>query len=523
MIRRMTSSGVRVTELLTAMSLATDLGLGQPPEHMLRAARISMRLGERLGLDTQQLATLYDVSLLTYVGCPVFGNEAATIFGDDIEFRSRAVQVDLGGLGGRMFMLRQAGAGMSTLHRARQIVGLMATNGRSVIQQMADHCAAAGVLAERLGLTEDVCVGVQQSYARWDGKGVPSELFGEGLSLSTRISHIAETCEVLSRTIGVEQALDVVRSRSGTHFDPQLVDALRLDPEAVFSGLTDNTLEELLDAEPIERPTLTERELDHALEALGDFCDLRCAFFAGHARGTANLVAGACNALQMPAAEATLARRAALVHDVGRFGVPGSVLNKPAPLNDRERERMRMHVYYVERIFDRPEPLRRVGLLAAAHHERMDGTGYYRGINGQSLTMSAKILSAADAYHAMTQPRPYRPAITNDDAARILRTDATAGRLDHVAVDAVLAAAGQVTSRSRAGGPSGLTSRETDVLRLVAQGLPNKAVAHRLGISPKTAGNHIEHIYTKLGVTSRASATMQAMRLGLVDANPARP
>ncbi|MEO6125351.1 MAG: HD domain-containing phosphohydrolase [Ilumatobacteraceae bacterium] len=519
----MASSGVHVTELLTAMSLATDLGLGQPPEHMLRAARISLRLGERLGLDTIQLATLYDVSILTYVGCPVFGNEAATIFGDDIEFRSHAAEVDIGGFAGMKFMLRRAGSGTTAFNRARQIAGLMATSGRSVIEQMANHCAAAGVLAEQLGLSDQVRIGVQQSYARWDGKGVPRDLAGEALSLSARISHIAETCEVLGRTMGVDEALDVVRSRSGTHFDPHLVDALRLDPDAIFSRIDENTIDEILDAEPIERPALTEDELDVALQAIGDFCDLRCAFFAGHARGTADLVAAASQLLQMPASEATLCRRAALVHDVGRFGVPGSVWDKPGPLTDRERERMRMHVYYVERIFDRPEPLRRVGLLAATHHERMDGTGYHRGVGGPMISMSAKILAAADAYHAMTQPRPYRPAMLAEDAARELREDAAQGRLDHVATDAVLAAAGLPTSRSRAGGPSGLTSREGDVLGLVAQGLANKAVARQLGISPKTVGNHIEHIYTKLGVSSRAAAAMHAMRLGLVDANPGDP
>ncbi len=523
MFRRMSGSGVRLTEVMVALSLATDLGFGQPPEHMLRAARISMRLAGRLGLDGDDLATLYDVSLLTYVGCPVYGNEAATLFGDDIEFRANAFEVDMAGLPAMAFMLRRAGAGTSVLNRARQASSIIASGGRVVAELMANHCTAAGELADRLGLGAGVRAGVEQSYARWDGKGVPTDLAGDQLALSTRISHIAQACEVFLRTAGIEGAVAMVRSRSGTHFDPEIAAAVEPDPDALFEGLGDDTLEAILDAEPAERPPLTEPELDAVLEAVGDFCDMRCAYFAGHSRGTAELVTAAAALLQVPPSETALVRRAALVHDVGRFGVPGSVWDKAGPLGTRDRERMRMHAYYVERIFDRPEPLRRIGLLAATHHERMDGSGYHRGVGGTMLSTPARALAAADAYHAMTQPRPHRGPMTAADAARELRREAREGRLDPAATDAVLAAAGHAGGRSRAGGPAGLTVREVDVLGLLAQGLPNKGIARQLGISPKTVGNHIERVYTKLGVSNRAAAAMRAMQHGLVGAAPAGP
>ncbi len=517
----MSDSGVRLNELVVALSLATDLGFGQPAEHMLRSARISMRLGGRLGLDADELATLYDVSILTYVGCPVYGNEAATVFGDDIDFRAGAVEIDLVGFPAMVFMLRRAGSGTAAFNRARQAVAIMATRGRAVVEQMANHCSAAGELAERLGLSAGVRAGIEQSYARWDGQGVPSNLAGDALDLSARISHIAEACEVFQRTVGVEQAVEMVRSRSGTHFDPEIAAAVASDPEGLFEGLDHGTVDVILDAEPMARPPLSDDALDLALEAIGDFCDLRCPYFAGHSRGTAELVAAAAAQLHMAPAEATLARRAALVHDVGRFGVPGSVWDKPGPLTSSDSERMRMHVYYVERIFNRPEPLRRIGLMAATHHERMDGSGYHRGVGGAMLSTSARVLAAADAYHAMTQPRPHRGAMSDGDAASQLRREAAEGRLDHTATDAVLAAAGHGASRSRAGGPAGLTVRESDVLGLLAQGLANKGIARQLGISPKTVGNHIEHIYTKLGVSNRAAAAMRAMQHGLVRLTPA--
>ncbi|HTC68776.1 MAG TPA: HD domain-containing phosphohydrolase, partial [Acidothermaceae bacterium] len=202
--------------------------------------------------------------------------------------------------------------------------------------------------------------------------------------------------------------------------------------------------------------------------------------------------------------------------DLGRFGVPGTVWDKPGRLNSRETERMRMHVYYVERIFAGPEPLNRIGLLAATHHERMDGGGYHRGVSGPMLSVPARVLAAADAHHAMTQSRPYRAALSADAAARELKNDAQNGRLDHLAVEAVLVAAGQAKSLPRAGATATLTARETDVLRLLTQGLPNKSIAKQLSITAKTAGNHVEHIYTKLGVSNRAAATMRAVQDRLI-------
>jgi HD-GYP domain-containing protein (c-di-GMP phosphodiesterase class II) len=513
----MDDSGVRLADLMVSLSLVTDLGFGQPSEHMLRSARIGLRLGERLGLDETQLATLYDVNILTYVGCPVYGNEAAFLFGDDIDFRHNAVEVDLAGFPAMMFMLRRAGSGTGAFNRARQAASLIASGGRRVVEQMAEHCSAAGALATRLGLTDDVRAGVEQAYARWDGRGFPDDLAGTGVSLAARISHVAEACEVFQRTAGVEAVLDVVRSRSGTHFDPEIARLVSTDPESLFAGLDHDTVDEVLAAEPAGRATLTDDELDDALTAIGDFCDLRCPPFAGHARATAELVRGATELLSLPAADVRLAYRAALVHDVGRFGVPGAVWAKPAALTPNELERVRLHVYYVERIFNRPEPLRRIGLLAATHHERMDGSGYHRGVGGPMLSTSARVLAAADAYSAMRQPRPYRDALSATEAARKLKLDVAQGRLDPMATEAVLAAAGHRHNRARVTGPAGLTTRESEVLAYLSEGTPNKTIARQLGISPKTVNNHIEHIFTKLGVSNRTGAAMYAMQHGITD------
>ena len=210
-------------------------------------------------------------------------------------------------------------------------------------------------------------------------------------------------------------------------------------------------------------------------------------------------------------------RRAALIHDLGRLGVSNAIWDKPGPLTEAETERVRLHPYLTDRMLARVSALGRSREIAARHHERLDGSGYPRGLTAASLTPADRLLAAADAYHAMTEPRPQRDALDSDRASRELRAEAVAGRLDGQAVDAVLSAAGH-RAPARRGWPRGLTAREVEVLGLLARGHSNKQIAQRLVVAPKTAANHIEHIYAKLGVSSRAAATLFATQHGLMGA-----
>jgi HD-GYP domain-containing protein (c-di-GMP phosphodiesterase class II) len=198
-------------------------------------------------------------------------------------------------------------------------------------------------------------------------------------------------------------------------------------------------------------------------------------------------------------------------------GVPSPVFEKRGPLTTDERERVRLHTYHGERIVAQSPPLSALGVVAFRHHERCDGAGYHRGIDARSLSHTARLLAAADAYQSMTEARPYRAALGPDAAAGELRAEARAGRLDGDAVECVLAA---VTGRRRrrAELAGGLTARELEVLRLLARGLSTKQIASRLVITPKTADSHIQHVYAKIGVSTRAAATVFAMRHDLVEA-----
>jgi HD-GYP domain-containing protein (c-di-GMP phosphodiesterase class II) len=203
---------------------------------------------------------------------------------------------------------------------------------------------------------------------------------------------------------------------------------------------------------------------------------------------------------------------AALLHDLGRVSVPNGILDKPGPLDALERERARGHAYSTERILALSPALAPLGRLAASSHERLDGSGYPHGLIGAATSAETRLLAAADTYHGMLEERAYRPAYPRDRAVRALSEGVKGGQFDARAVAAVLEVAGHPAGSARRAPawPADLTDREVDVLRLVARGLTNKEAASRLGISPRTVQQHTLHIYGKIGVTTRAAATLFA-------------
>jgi HD-GYP domain-containing protein (c-di-GMP phosphodiesterase class II)/DNA-binding CsgD family transcriptional regulator len=496
--------------------LATDLGLGQPMSHLLRSWQISVRLAERVRAPVDRPGLFY-VAMLAWVGCVADAPEVAANFGDDIAFRADSYDVDLGGLAALAFFLSHAGAGGSLGHRARSISALLASGGSRVAQGIQGHCLVTSVLAEDLNLGTGVATALRQFFARWDGQGVPRRLGGTHIALPVRIFHLADVVEVYHRRGGVPAAVREARRRRGRQFDPEIVD--------VFSACADDILRDVPEvydasgrivAEPELAVPLTNAELDHALTALADFTDLRCPTRAGHSRRVSELAVAAAGHLRLSSEETTTLGRAGLVHDIGLHGVPATILMKETPLSASEQERLRASSYYTERVLARPPALARVGAVAALAHERLDGTGHHRGLQGSAIPLPGRVLAAACAFAELVAPRMHAAGLTVKEAGASLRAEAMAGRLDPVATDAVLASAG-VPTRRPTPGPAGLTAREIEVLRLIARGAATRDVASQLGISQKTAGTHIERIYTKTGSHSRSTATIFALRNGLLD------
>ncbi len=508
---------VRLAELVAALSLGIDLGFGQPMEHVLRQCLIALRIAEQIGLDEETRADVYYTALLVNVGCHSDAHEQAKWFGDDIALKADKYAYGLHGVKSAVAGMRRIGSGAdNVIHRFR--VGLeFAVSGFRDLNGMIDHHSAmARRLGEDLGLTKSACAALEASYEQWDGKGWPGELKGEDVPIAARLSAIGEFTEVAYRIGGVPAATELARKQRGKQFDPNLVDIFCANAELLLAGLdTAETWDAVIDAEPALTVVLSGERFDEALIAIADFIDLKSPYSLGHARAVADLASGAGAQLAMSDGEVTTLRRAGLVHGFGRLGVSNSIWDKAGPLGAGEWERVRMFPYLTERMLRQSPALAPLGAIAVQHRERLDGSGYPHGLSGGAISRPARILGAADAYRAMREPRPYRGALSADAAASELRADVKEGRLDAEAVEAVLGAAGHRMAKRRER-PAGLTAREIDVLRLLARGLTNKDIAACLVISRKTVANHVEHIYTKIGTSTRVAAGLFATQHGLL-------
>ncbi|WP_033294821.1 HD domain-containing phosphohydrolase [Amycolatopsis jejuensis] len=503
---------VRLSELVATLSLVADLGMGRPMERVLRQTVIALRLAEESGADDGVRAAAYYTSLLTWVGCAADTSELAALFGDETDLYADSHDGDLAGVTMAMFVLRHLGRGSSRVRRAGMVTRFLATAGRSVQQVMQAHCQSASELAGRLDLGEDVCRPLLQSFERWDGRGIPGAAGGAALDPAIRLVQLADNVEAFHHTAGTDGAVTVARERRGTQFDPALVDCFVRNHADVLAGLDRiQAWDEVIALDPRLGACLSDAALDRALQAFADFADLKSPPRLGHSRGVAALAAAAATRLGLLAEDVHLVRRAGWVHDIGMIGVPSAIWNATAPWSLSQAERARTHPYLTERMLAGMPGLNAVARCAAQHHERLDGSGYPHGLSGDALPMTSRVLAAADVFHALGEPRPHRAPLPADAAAGVLPAEAKAGRLDPDAVAAVLASSGRRVRRT----PDGLTARETEVLLHLARGLSNPEIAAALTLSRKTVSTHLEHIYTKLGVTTRTQAALVALRRGL--------
>jgi HD-GYP domain-containing protein (c-di-GMP phosphodiesterase class II) len=500
-------------EVLSALSLAVDLGLGQPMDHMLRSAAIGTRLAQRLGLGERERGTVFYTGLVMWIGCHADSHEYARWFGDDIAMRHDSHFIDWSGGPYRRFLLSNLGRGSKLPERAQLVARLFLDARGNLGPLVHSHCLSAALLAEEIGLGAGVCEALPYAYERWDGSGLPAGAAGAQIPVAMRVAQVADIADVHHRAFGTEAAVAEVRRRSGKQFDPSIV--------AAFTAAADDLLREDEDVwstasalapdpgEPLSGPAL-----DRLLCAMGDFVDLKCPFTLGHSRAVASLAENTGKCAGLPQDEIDILRRAGFVHDLGRIGVSNRVWEKPGELTHAERERVHLHPYLTGRILARVGGLTAVREVAVNHHERLDGSGYPVGLRGDDLSVRDRILAAAESYCSAMEPRPYREALNGTAAAARLRSEAARGRLDPDAVEAVVEAAGHQPLR-RAARPAGLTRREAEVLLHVAQGKTNREIASELWISEKTVRNHVERVYGKIGVSNRTGASLYAIRHGL--------
>jgi HD-GYP domain-containing protein (c-di-GMP phosphodiesterase class II) len=507
---------VRLAPLLVGLSLAADAGMGLEPGEAARATVIATRLAS--ALDGADATETYFTTLLQHVGCTAYAHEAAAqLGGDEIAVKAAAMRTDFTRVRDVLLVYLPHLAPQADMLTRLRAAGVAATRAKGITHGYAEaNCEAAALTARRLGLGPGVerCLGTV--FEQVDGRGAPHGLRGEDIPLATRIAQVAVCASLFDRAGGADAALATVRRRAGASLDGDVVAALCGRCADVLAELEErDAVEAAIAAEPAPAFTASPDAVDEVCRAFGDAVDLKSPFLHGHSAAVARLAAAAAEGLGLSAGEVERVRRAAHLHDLGRTAVRNGVWEKPGPLTSAEWEQVRLHPYHSERILARSGPLEPLARLAGMHHERLDGSGYHREAAAGTIPMPARVLAAADAFAAMTQARPHRPALAPEAAAAALSSEAKRGRLDAEAVAAVRAAAGHAAPGRRPR-PGGLTDRQLEVLRLVARGLSNRDIARALVVSPRTAEHHVQDIYARIGVSTRAGAALYAMEHDLL-------
>ena len=508
---------IRTAEVVGALSLATDLGTGQPLEHALRSAMLAVRLGDLAGASEQELVDTYYVGLLHASGCTSNGHEALQVYDDDIAHRAAFFLIDATNPAEVMaFYQANIGAGRPPEVRAAMIDAARVDAGPRSREWFATMCEVAQRFAGWLELGSDIEAALEFVFARWDGRGFPAA-GGDAIPLPMRLLHVGRDISLFLSASGPEEARAVIERRSGTAYDPRLAELAVRNFGDLLADLDEARMwEQAVESEPFPQRWIAGERVDAAFMAIAALTGLKSPWLREHSTNVAELAEAAAWRMGLPAASVTLVRRAALAHDLGRVGVSNAIWEKPGPLGFGEWERVRLHAHYSERAFAQSRALTPIGLLAGSHHERIDGSGYHRGTRGTALDQPSRILAAADCYSAMREARPYRPALDASAAEAELLREAKEGRLDPEAVDAVLNAGGHRVRQRPRELPAGLTERELEVLLVLVRGESNQGIAEDLGISAKTVGHHIEHVYQKAGVRSRAAAAVWAFEHDLL-------
>jgi HD-GYP domain-containing protein (c-di-GMP phosphodiesterase class II)/DNA-binding CsgD family transcriptional regulator len=505
---------VGLAEFIAALSLAADQAAGLSLEHGLRTCLLAIRLAGRAGLAGGDLRHVYYTALLRSVGCTSDAHEQAGLFGDEIAARTRLnLAPHLPARELLAVLARHSGAGEPTMRRAAAFGRALAASRDLPRRVAAAHCQTAQRLSERLGLPDSVAGALYAVFERWDGNGFPHGRAGAQIPVPARFTQLSYDALLLHEHFG---SIGRIASLAGVCYDPDVVALLTPDDTAEIAGIV-SPWREVLAAEPGGPTPLDSAELDGACEAAADFADLKSPWLLGHSRGVAELAEAAAWRAGLDAGRVAGLRRAALLHDLGRVVIPSGIWDRRGPLRDSEWELVRLHAYHGERVLARSPRLAPLGVIAGAHHERLDGSGYHRG-SGAALPAEARLLAAADCYQAMTQARPHRERLHPERAAAELQAQVRSGRLDGAAVQAVLTVAGHTGKTSSRAFPAGLSDREAQVLTLLARGHSNRQIASQLGITPKTAGHHVEHLYAKIGVSTRAAAALFALEHGLLPA-----
>ncbi len=485
----------------------------------MRSCLIATELARQLELDEAEVADTFYTALLMHLGCSALSHETAAAFGDDRVLMSAVAKTNVADPADiAATLLPELTRAMSPGERSR-VERYAVEEGREFGRRFdTGSCEVASATAKRVGLGPGVQRALHEAVEWWNGDGPPRGLQEEEIALPARIARAAADAARFDHLGGTAAAVEALRRRSGVILDPAVVESFAACADRLLARTRAGDPRQLiLDHEPEPVVEIEASKLLRVAAAFGDLADLKTPWTHGHSGGVARLARAAAANLRLDKQTAFRLEVSALLQDLGRLAVSNTVWEKPGRLTAAEWEQVRMHPYHSERILATSSALEPMARAAGMHHERLDGSGYHRGCRARELPPAARVLAAADAFHAMTEDRPHRSALSAEEAADELKREVRAARLDRDAADAVLEAAGGRRARKRDNlRPGGLSEREVEVARLVAAGYSNPEIAARLVISRRTAEHHVQHIYAKVGVSSRAGLALFAHEHDLV-------
>lgn len=408
-----TTQQLVLSELITSLSYALDITEGQPPGHCIRVCWIGFHIGQHCQLEPQQLWDLYYTLLLKDLGCSSNAARICELYAtDDLEFKRNFKTVD-GSLSQVInFVVKNTGLKQGLAERFRSIINIM-KNGDDIAQDLIQtRCSRGAEIAQQLRFSDDVCNGVRNLDEHWDGGGRPEHLTGQNIPLFSRIALLAQVADVFHQSSGRASAIKEIINRAGSWFDPALVEIFQklAASEEFWQGLEATDVQaKVLAFEPAQFCMLLDEDyLDEIAAAFGQVVDSKSHYTAGHSERVALYTDLIAQQLGFSHDFRRWLKRGALLHDVGKLGVSNSVLDKPDKLDDQEWQEVRMHPVYTEQILSEISAFSELALVAGAHHERMDGKGYPKGLKGDDVTLATRVITTADIFDAITADRPYR-------------------------------------------------------------------------------------------------------------------
>jgi len=410
------AADLKLSELISALSHALDITEGQPEGHCVRCCWIGMHIGRWIGMSDDELWGLYYTLLLKDLGCSSNAARICELYlTDDLAFKR-----DFKTIGDSLprvlhFVLKHTGLKAGLAERFRSVMTIM-RNGDEIAQELiATRCQRGAEIARLLRFPETVSQGIYSLDEHFNGQGRPAGLAGESIPLYARIALLAQVIDVFHTAGGAQAALDEIQLRAGRWFDPQLVKAFGkvADSADFWATLGDpGIIDAVLVLEPAANVVaLDDDYLDDISAAFGQVVDSKSPYTSGHSARVALYTDMIAEVLGLSHERRRWLKRGALLHDVGKLGVSNSVLDKPGKLDDEEWAAVKAHAVYTETILSRINAFSELARVSAAHHERLDGKGYPRGLMADEICLETRIITTADIFDAITAERPYRGAI----------------------------------------------------------------------------------------------------------------